>query len=123
MPEWFSLTPIFQYKDRIFDISVRENPYFGIFDTMMVITKHLTSIHTTLFTFRYKINCKVPLQITQYLNSQNKIKQKKVMQRLSLLHNFIKLSRNSGSAQVRTLLAACRRFAMVRISDYYPGWK
>ena len=22
-----------------------------------------------------------------------------------------------------TLLAACRRFAMVRISDYGPGWK
>ena len=42
MPEWFSLTPIFQYKDRIFDIPVRENPYFGIFDTMMIIAKHLT---------------------------------------------------------------------------------
>ena len=36
---------------------------------------------------------------------------------LSLLHNFIQLSLNSGSAQVQTLLAACRRFAMVRISD------
>ena len=38
-------------------------------------------------------------------------------------HNFIQLSLNSGSAQVQTLLAACRRFAMVRISDNGPGWK
>ena len=30
---------------------------------------------------------------------------------------------NSDSAQVQTLLAACRRFAMVRISDNGPGWK
>ena len=36
---------------------------------------------------------------------------------LSLLHNFIQLSLNSGSAQAQTLLAACRRFAMMRISD------
>ena len=42
---------------------------------------------------------------------------------LSLLHNFIQLSLNSGSAQVQILLAACRRFAMVRISDNGPGWK
>ena len=35
---------------------------------------------------------------------------------LSLLHNFILLSLNSGSAPARTLLAAYRRFAMVRIS-------
>ena len=41
----------------------------------------------------------------------------------SLLHNFIQLSLNSNSAQVQTLLAACRRFAMVRISDNGPGWK
>ena len=39
------------------------------------------------------------------------------MQWLSLLHSFIQLSLNSGSAQVQTLLAACPRFAMVRISD------
>ena len=32
---------------------------------------------------------------------------------LPLLHNFIQLSLNSGSAQVQILLAACRRFAMV----------
>ena len=32
---------------------------------------------------------------------------------LSLLHNFIQLSLNLGFAQVRLLLAACRRFAMV----------
>ena len=69
MPEWFSLTPISQYKDIL-----RYSSIFGIFDAMMIITKHLTSIHTTLFTFRYKMNCKVPLQITQYLNSQNKKK-------------------------------------------------
>ena len=43
-----------------------------------------------------------------------------VVQWLSLLHNFIQLSLNSGSAQVQTL---CRRFAMVRISDNGPGWK
>ena len=42
---------------------------------------------------------------------------------LSLLHNFIQLSLNSGSAQVQILLAACRRFAMVRISDNGLGWK
>ena len=42
---------------------------------------------------------------------------------LSLLHNFIQQSLNSDSAQVQTLLAACQRFAMVRISDNGPGWK
>ena len=42
---------------------------------------------------------------------------------LSLLHTFNQLSLNSDSAQVQTLLAACRRFAMVRISDNGPGWK
>ena len=30
---------------------------------------------------------------------------------------------NSGSAQVQTLPEACRKFAMVRISDNGPGWK
>ena len=40
-----------------------------------------------------------------------------------LLHNFIQLSLDSGSAQVQTLFAVCRRFAMVRISDNDPGWK
>ena len=29
----------------------------------------------------------------------------------------------SGSAQVQILLAVCRRFEMVRISDGGPGWK
>ena len=42
---------------------------------------------------------------------------------LSLLHNLIQLSLNSGSVQVQSLLAACWRFAMVRISDNGPGWK
>ena len=37
-----------------------------------------------------------------------------MVQRLSLLHNFIQQSLNSGSAQAQTLLAVCRRFAMVR---------
>ena len=32
-------------------------------------------------------------------------------------HGFIQLRLNSDSAQVQTLLAACPRFAMVRISD------
>ena len=35
----------------------------------------------------------------------------------------VQLSLNSGSAQVQTLLAACQRFTMVRISDNVPGWK
>ena len=35
----------------------------------------------------------------------------------------VQLSLNSGSAQVQTLLAASRRFAMVRISDNGAGWK
>ena len=46
-----------------------------------------------------------------------------VVQWLSLLDNFIQLSLNSGSAQVESLLAACRRFAMVRISDNGSTWK
>ena len=46
-----------------------------------------------------------------------------VVQWLSLLYNFIQISLNSGSARVQTLLAACRRFAMVRISDSGLGWK
>ena len=40
-----------------------------------------------------------------------------VVQWLSLLHNFIRQSLNSGSAQVQILLMACCRFKMVRISD------
>ena len=36
---------------------------------------------------------------------------------------FIHQSLNAGSAQVQILLAACRRFAIVRISDNGPGWK
>ena len=39
-----------------------------------------------------------------------------VMQWLSLLHIFIKLSLNSGFSQVQTLVAACLKFALVRIS-------
>ena len=46
-----------------------------------------------------------------------------VVEWLSLLHNFIQLSLNLGSAQVQTLVTACRRFAMVMISDNDPGWK
>ena len=42
---------------------------------------------------------------------------------LSPQHNFIQQSLDSDSAQVQTLFAACRRFAMVRISDNGPGWK
>ena len=40
-----------------------------------------------------------------------------LLQWLSLLHNFIQLSLNSGSLQVQILLTMCWRFAMVRISD------
>ena len=32
-------------------------------------------------------------------------------------------SLNTGSAQVQILLAVCRRFTMVRISDNGPSWK
>ena len=46
-----------------------------------------------------------------------------VAQVISLLRNFIQLSLNSGSVQLQSLLTACRRFAMVRISDNGPGWK
>ena len=46
-----------------------------------------------------------------------------VVQWLSLLHRFIQRNLNSSSAQVQTLFVACRRFAMVRISDNGPGWK
>ena len=42
---------------------------------------------------------------------------------LSLLHNFIQQSPNSGSAQVQILLEMCRRFAMVRFSHNGLGWK
>ena len=42
---------------------------------------------------------------------------------LSPQHNFIQQSLDSDSAQVQILFAACRRFAMVRISDNGPGWK
>ena len=40
-----------------------------------------------------------------------------MMSWLSLLHKFIQQSLISGSAQVQALLVACRRFAIVRISD------
>ena len=42
---------------------------------------------------------------------------------LSLLHNFIQQSLNSGSVQVQILLAACQRFEMMRISDNDSSWK
>ena len=32
-------------------------------------------------------------------------------------------SLKSGSAQVQTMLVACRRFSMARISDNRPSWK
>ena len=35
----------------------------------------------------------------------------------------LQLSLNSDSAQVQTLLMACQRFTMVRISDNGPNWK
>ena len=46
-----------------------------------------------------------------------KIKSGIVVQRLSLLRNFIHQSLNSGSVQVQIMLAACQRFAMVRTSQ------
>ena len=44
-----------------------------------------------------------------------------VVRWLSLLHNLTQLHLSSGSAQVQTVIAACQRFAMVRISDNGPG--
>ena len=44
-----------------------------------------------------------------------------VVKWLSPLHNFLRQSLDSDSAQVQTLLAVCRRFAMVRISDNGPS--
>ena len=44
-----------------------------------------------------------------------------VVKWLVLLHYFIQIILNLGSALVQTLLTACWRFAMVRISDYGPG--
>ena len=40
---------------------------------------------------------------------------------ITTAHNLIQLTLNWGSTQVQTLLAACRRFAVVRTSD--NGWK
>ena len=71
--------------------------------------------HKIIHNFGYFIAVNVPFG--------HSVTQLTVVQWLLLLHNFIQLSLNSGSAQVQTLLAACRRFAMVRISDNGPGWK
>ena len=50
MPEyWFSVTRIFQFKDRIVDyekISVRENPYSGIF--YVVVEKEVEEVNMTI---------------------------------------------------------------------------
>ena len=40
-----------------------------------------------------------------------------VAQWLSLLHYYIQLDMNSGSAQVEIMIAACQRSVIVRISD------
>ena len=71
--------------------------------------------HKIIHNFGYFIAVNVPFG--------HSVTQLTVVQWLLLLHNFIQLSLNSGSAQVQTLLAACQRFAMVRISDNGPGWK
>ena len=42
---------------------------------------------------------------------------------LPLLHNFIQLDLNSGSAQVQIQLAASHMFEMVKKSDNNPAWK
>ena len=48
-----------------------------------------------------------------------------LMTLLSLLHNFIQLSMNSGSVQAQSLFVVCPRFVMIRISDksltYFPA--
>ena len=64
--------------------------------------------------------------IVQADNAANGIlKNSTIFTSLKYLSNFCKLelSLNSGSAQVQTLLAACQRFAMVRISYNDLGWK
>lgn len=46
-----------------------------------------------------------------------------VVYRLSLLHNLIKQSLKSGSAQLQFLLRVCQSFEMVRTSDRGSSWK
>ena len=58
---------------------------------------------------------------TIFMNSENS----ETSEQYVLIHKLtdkLDLIR-SGSAQVQILLAACRRFKMVRISDNGPGWK
>ena len=63
----------------------------------------------------YSLNILISL-IVLFSNLLSFIFSWRVVWWLSLLHNFIQLNLNSGSAPARTLLAAYRRFAMVRIS-------
>ena len=46
-----------------------------------------------------------------------------IMVFITLLHDFIQQSLNSGSAQVQILLGASQRIAMMRISDNGLSWK
>ena len=47
----------------------------------------------------------------------------KLSWRRGVLHHFIQQNFNSDSVQVQTLLAVCRIFAVVRISNNVPDWK
>ena len=57
-----------------------------------------------------------------YMKSRQRVAQI-FSKRFRSLTSWPQLSLNSGSAQTETLLAACRRFVMVRISNNGPGWK
>ena len=108
------------------------------FEEMGSIAKKMTSNVTYIgreicnidenWTGDYQQRCLEKIQcykntLTTWKKNMDKIDNGVVVQWLSLLHNFIQLSLNSGSAQVQILLAACWRFVMVRISDNGPGWK
>ena len=61
----------------------------------------------------------------QNLNPNHRIKllQKKAMRKVSFAHHDPHTLPIFSLRRFETLLAACCRFAMVRISDNGPGWK
>ena len=80
---------------------------------------------STSYEFKFT-SCKFTFKSYQFKSTSTSSRIIKLMKDQVILHNFIQLSLNSSFAQVQTLLAVCRRFAivrMVRISDNGPGWK
>ena len=61
--------------------------------------------------------------ITLFISNENNLNTITTVVQWLSLQNFIKQSLNSGSAQAQILLAACRRFGVVGISDNGLGWK